>query len=70
MNTTTTQQIEIIDLKPGMIYRQFPSQDWATAKDISYSFKRGVISGVTVTDVEGGWYSRGSGTLIYIKQDA
>lgn len=66
---TGIKQIEMIDLKPGMVYREFRHDDWFTVKDISYSFKRGVISGVDITNVEGGGCSSGAGTLIYVKED-
>jgi predicted sugar kinase len=64
------QKIEAIDLTVGMAYREFPSHDWFTVKDISYSFKRGEISGVDITHVEGGGLSTGAYTPLYVKQVA
>lgn len=70
MTGEQAQRIEAIDLRPGMIYREFPSHDWSTVKDISYSFKRGVISGVNITDVQGGGLLTGAHTPLYVKQVA
>lgn len=61
--------IKAIDLKVGMTYRRLPSHDWATADSISYTYKRGVISGVKVEDVGGGGMTIGSGACIYVKED-
>jgi hypothetical protein len=59
------REIEIIDLKPGMRYRRFPSRDWQTVDTVEFS---ACENRVTVRDVEGGWCSGGSGTLVYIKE--
>ena len=66
---TSIRQVEMIDLKVGMVYRNFRHDHWSTVKDISYSFKRGVISGVDITNVEGGGCSSGAGDVVYVKED-
>lgn len=68
MSAEQVQRIEAIDLRPGMVYREFPSENWSTVKDISHSFKRGVISSVNITDVRGGGLSTGAYTPLYVKQ--
>lgn len=65
MSTT----IEAIDLKVGMVYRLFPSRDWATIKSLTYDFKRGAISGVNIKDVEGGGCGIGAYQTVQIKED-
>ena len=50
MSNTT---IEAIDLKAGMVYRLFASNDWATVKQVSFDFRRGAIHGVNIRNVEG-----------------
>ena len=62
----TIRQIEIIDLKEGMVYRHFRTGQWFTAKTIKYSRHEYGRIGVTVTNVEGGGMSTGSGDLIYV----
>ena len=51
MSVTT---VEAIDLKPGMVYRLFESHDWATIKNVSYTFRRGNVHGVNIRTVERG----------------
>jgi hypothetical protein len=69
-NTTENiRQIEIIDLKVGMVYRPFRTGQWSTAETIRYSRHEYGRIGVTVTNVEGGGMSTGSGDLVYIKEE-
>ena len=59
---------EAIDLRAGMIYRRFASNDWATIKAISYTFRKGSISGVIIQDVEGGGCRIGASSQVQIKE--
>lgn len=68
MSGEQVQKIEAIDLTVGMAYRRFPSHDWSTVKDISYSFKRGIISGLDIAAVEGGGGSFGAHQPVYVKE--
>lgn len=61
--------LEAIDLKVGMIYRRFASHEWATIKAISYNFHKGSISGVNITDLEGGgWSGIGAFSPVQVKE--
>jgi len=62
----TIRQIEIIDLKEGMVYRPFSKGQWFTAETIRYSRHEHGRIGVSVTNVGGGGMSTGSGDLIYV----
>ena len=59
--------IEAIDLKVGMTYRRFASHDWATVAALDFRMKRGAISGVTITDSDGGACSVGAYATVQVE---
>lgn len=64
-----TTKIVMINLKPGMVWRRFPSKDWQTVKEVAYGRHEHGRIGVIVRSVGGGRDTSGAGTIVEIKED-
>jgi len=63
----SARTIEAIDLEVGMTYRRFASQDWSTVAAVDFTMKGGAISGITITDREGGGCSVGAYATVQVE---